>query len=96
MSDQQVVHLAGDCITVAGRHMRQRCSWCGAVLIDYDLTRVMSPEGQAGPGGFKPGALIALAGDFPQMSWEIEFDPETGKLSEIDGCCMNLDPAVTG
>lgn len=35
-----VTHIAGADLTIAGRRMRQRCAWCGAVLIDMDLARV--------------------------------------------------------
>lgn len=37
-----VTHLAGPLIRF-GTHQRQRCSWCGYVLIDDDLTRVNAP-----------------------------------------------------
>lgn len=35
----EIVHLAGPDITM-NAHLRQRCVWCGYVLIDQDLTRI--------------------------------------------------------
>lgn len=58
-----VTHIAGDIITLHERYMRQRCSWCGKVLIEYDLTRVAVPEGQPGPpGAWPPGAMVRVDG----------------------------------
>ena len=34
-----VTHIAGPVLSRGGRYIRQRCSWCGAVLIDVDITR---------------------------------------------------------
>jgi hypothetical protein len=36
----QVIHLAGTAITLARGHHRQRCAWCGYLLIDDDLTQL--------------------------------------------------------
>lgn len=44
-----VAHLAGLDITFNsddGPILRQRCSWCGATLIDVNLARIAVPEGQ--------------------------------------------------
>ncbi|MEZ0077383.1 hypothetical protein [Planotetraspora sp. GP83] len=40
---ESVVHIAGPDIQV-GAQLRQRCAWCGAVLLDYDLSCVAVPE----------------------------------------------------
>ncbi len=48
MSDG-VAHLAGPDIrfnTEEGQVLRQRCSWCGATLIDVNLSRIAVPVGQ--------------------------------------------------
>ena len=55
-------HVAGVELTVEGRYLRQRCSWCGAILCDYDLTLTMVPEGQRGPSGWQVGAWIEIEG----------------------------------
>jgi len=46
--DSQIVvtHLAGIDITVEGRFVRQRCSWCGELLISTDVTILAVPVGQ--------------------------------------------------
>lgn len=55
-----IVHIAGPCITIAGRYARQRCSWCGEVLIDEDLENVMVAP--AGPlHHFPVGELVEAA-----------------------------------
>lgn len=42
-----MVHIAGHTVTI-GSQIRQRCAWCGAVLIDEDLSRVAVPIEDAG------------------------------------------------
>jgi hypothetical protein len=37
-----VIHLAGPAITI-DEHRRQRCSWCGTIIEDVDLSRVSMP-----------------------------------------------------
>lgn len=89
-------HLAGPAITVDGRYMRQRCSWCGAVLLDYDLANVGVPEGQDGPSGWALDAMIRQS-DHGAVSYVVE--PErsaTGDGVKLpDDSCMRIDPEVT-
>lgn len=40
MSKGPVSHLAGAVVSWQGRFMRQRCLWCGEILIDYDVSRM--------------------------------------------------------
>jgi len=40
-----MTHIAGLGITIQGRYMRQRCAWCGLVLLDYDLAEIASIDG---------------------------------------------------
>ncbi len=45
-----LTHIAGPAITISG-YRRQRCSWCGTVIDEVDLTRVAvacEPDEQAG------------------------------------------------
>lgn len=90
-----VVHIAGVDVEVhtrAGALLRQRCSWCGAVLVDYNLAQVAAPVGQPGrPGTWPVGALVAVDG---AASWVEEARP--GPFDGLpDGACANLDPEVT-
>ncbi|HZB28951.1 MAG TPA: hypothetical protein VE465_02175 [Streptosporangiaceae bacterium] len=87
-----VIHIAGPDITV-GHHLRQRCAWCGATLIDDDLTRLAVPAGQdPRPATWTVGALVEVDGDNPRASWVVEHvdgDPLP------DNACGALDPAAT-
>lgn len=84
-----VVHIAGNWVEV-NQHLRQRCAWCGAVLIDQDLTRVAVPVGQdPRPATWPAGELIARDGN-----WTSVVDHKDGDLLP-DGACARLDPAVT-
>lgn len=93
-----VVHIAGPSIQI-GSHLRQRCSWCGATLIDYALDRVAvaidpasDPRGDleaAIPATWPFDALVARDGG---MSYVIEL-PEGERLPE--GACGRLAPEAT-
>lgn len=84
-----ITHIAGLDVQ-AGRYLRQRCSWCGAVLSDYDLARVAVLEGlNPRPATWTVGALVAIDGI---ASWVVEH--EDGAELPADACAQ-LDPAVT-
>jgi hypothetical protein len=36
-----VIHIAGNEVLYSGKYLRQRCAWCGIVLIDVDVSQVM-------------------------------------------------------
>lgn len=56
-------HIAAPHITVDDRYLRQRCAWCGELLLDLDLDRVEVPIGQPGPPATWPmGALVTVDG----------------------------------
>ena len=84
-----VTHIAGIDVTI-GPLLRQRCAWCGATLIDYDLEKVAVPVGQEGPPGhWEVGALVQVDGN---MTIVLDHD-ESHKLP--DNACARLDPEVT-
>jgi hypothetical protein len=84
-----ITHIAGLDIQV-GPHLRQRCAWCGAVLVDYDLTLTAAPEGQdPRPATWPVGRLVAVDG--PAM-WTVEH-ADGDRLP--DGACAGLDPHAT-
>lgn len=63
MSATEVIHIAGSWLQV-GPQLRQRCAWCGATLIDMDLSRVAVPEGQdPTPAKWEPGSLVGVLGN---------------------------------
>lgn len=87
-----VVHIAG-LETQIGHHLRQRCGWCGAVIIDHDLTRIAVPAGQdPRPGTWPPGRLVEVSDGNPRGSWTVRHadgDPLP------PNACGALDPAAT-
>lgn len=85
-----ITHIAGNQVTINGQLLRQRCAWCGTVLVDYDLTMIAVPAGQdPTPGTRAVGGLVTVDGG---ASWTVDLGPE-GQLPE--DCCTRLDPAVT-
>lgn len=78
----ELVHIAGPAVQI-GPLLRQRCAWCGAVLVDYDLTRVAVPVTWA------VGELVAVA-DYASWYVPLELGAELP-----EGYCARLDPAVT-
>lgn len=86
-----VVHIAGNDLRV-GAQLRQRCAWCGAVLIDHDLSTLMVPAGQEdrAPATWPVGGLVELDG------------PLSVAIAHNDGdrlptnACAQLDHELTG
>ncbi len=86
-----VTHIAGIELTIGDTLLRQRCGWCGAVLLDYDLSRVAVPAGQdPRPGTWPVGELVRVDGP---VSTVVPHTPGLDRLPE-DACAL-LDPAVT-
>ena len=56
-----VTHIAGVEVNIENRWLRQRCSWCGAILSDYDLATMASCDG-SGPCSFEVGVMIDVSG----------------------------------
>jgi hypothetical protein len=85
-----VIHIAGVHVQINGQ-LRQRCAWCGAVLIDYDLANVAVPVGQedSSPGTWPVGELVLIDGN---MSAIVAYDHNTPLP---DGACGKLDPEIT-
>lgn len=66
-----VVHFAGIPIFVHGRYVRQRCGWCGSVLVDVDLDGTTVPKPLPGRlpdvQMYEPGVLVRLFDDLPSF-----------------------------
>jgi hypothetical protein len=64
-----VVHFAGLVVTIS-EHLRQRCAWCGVVLVDQDLTAVMVPAGTEDRPfpTWEVGTLVGVSGG---ASWTV-------------------------
>lgn len=85
-----IVHIAGPWIEV-GTQLRQRCAWCGAVLIDYALDRIAVPEGQdPRPATWPTGELIEVDGNASLVR------PHTDGEALPANACAQIDHDVTG
>jgi hypothetical protein len=89
-----ITHIAANDITIGGQRLRQRCAWCGAILIDYDLTRVavavVEGEEPKPPATWPVGGLVRVTGTFPKVSSSL---PNTDELP--DDACGRIDDEVT-
>lgn len=84
-----VVHIAG-LETQVGGHLRQRCAWCGALLVDYALDRVAVPAGQdPRPATWPAGGLVEVDGNI-----SIVVPHEDGQQLPANACGQ-LDPEAT-
>lgn len=87
-----MVHIAGNDVQV-GPYLRQRCSWCGVVLIDHDLSAIMyesrTPPDQRRPATWPVGALVEVDGHVSSI-----VEHEDGAELPANACGQ-LDPAVT-
>lgn len=96
MSEGSLTHVIGQAVTFEGRR-RTRCSWCGALIEDLDLSRVMVQvlpgETASGPAEWPIGGLIRVDGGVSVLIGS------PGDVMSIEDdapdCCLLLDPAVT-
>ena len=73
--DTSVSHLAGTCLTVLDRFVRQRCQWCGEVLVDVDKANTVSPVGTDEPAEWEANSWVEVDGN----SWRAVKN-ESGKF----------------
>ena len=84
-----VVHIAAVDVQI-GSLLRQRCGWCGALLLDYDLSSIAVPIGQdERPGTWPVGSLVMTDGNAQYLV------PHTDGEKLPEGSCGRLDPSVT-
>lgn len=57
---ERKAHIALDVVWVNNRWMRQRCGWCGEILLDYDMDRLMVLEGDTSPPPSWPIGSIVM------------------------------------
>lgn len=89
-----VVHIAGAQLSMFGRYLRQRCDWCGVVIIEYDLTRVQVPVGQDfAPAMWAVGSMVRVDGHMSAEVEMVEDEPGIIKLPP-DSCAFNPMAAV--
>lgn len=104
--EPEQVHIVGPALTVHGVE-RQRCMWCGALLLEHDLANMAvslapgdDPENPPKPATWEVGALLLVTGTFPRVSMALEAreHPEGGPEGAFvipDNACMALDVDVT-
>lgn len=89
-----VVHLAAQDVWVEGRYVRQRCAWCGELLIDVDLARIAVhpplPEGERPIATWQPGAMVEASGVWPTVYRQIDDD---GRIP-INSCMEDVSPRI--
>lgn len=100
MATADVIHIAGPDITVDGHRLRQRCCWCGAIIIDVDLHNVAVKLEEGETEGrpyarWQPGSLVRVVGDNPKMFDRVDPELVDGEPKLPDDCCAYLDDAVT-
>lgn len=83
-------HLAGVDVEVEGRYLRQRCSWCGVVLVDYDYTLTATPGEWTKPATFPIGKLVRVEGENPRVYAVLDLE----RLP--DDACMLQDRTTNG
>lgn len=97
------VHLAGPDLKV-GSVQRQRCVWCGALILEYDLANLAfavepGEEPPSGPAMYATGVLVLTTGTWPVMSTVVEAvlhpDGIENVFSIPENSCMALDVEVT-
>jgi hypothetical protein len=104
MEEPSQVHLAGPTLRV-GNVRRQRCIWCGALLEEYDLTRVSrvlepgeDPDAPWEPASWEVGGLVRLSGTFPRVGVVVEAErhaEDADAFAIPSDSCMALSDAVT-
>ena len=85
-----IVHIAGQPVLLSRRYMRQRCSWCGALLEDVDLTTIHTPVDEEGDPTYPTwpvGELVAIDGNMKYFLGDV-FEMPTN-------CCANLELDIT-
>lgn len=93
-----MIHIAGLEVMI-GRHVRQRCGWCGALLVDIDMSTVQAavdhlrtPPDTPGYPTWPVGALVDTPGVGAGYSHVVEH-LDGGPMPQ--DACSRLDPTVT-
>lgn len=103
--NSKIVHWVGPVTHIATR-VRQRCMWCGAALIDVDLTTIMvaippgktedeaREEGSLEMATWEPGSWIAVDRGVTSVERTVEEDQTHNETPEHS--CARLDFEITG
>jgi hypothetical protein len=100
MSDYgAITHLAGIDVTFENL-IRQRCAWCGALIIDQDLTMiaVRTEDADFGFPVWGVGSFVEISDStFPKMysSVEPELAQDGVSVKVPENACMRLPAELT-
>jgi hypothetical protein len=85
-----VTHIASENVVIGDRYLRQRCGWCGEVLLEYDLARVAVPVGgDPTPATWPHGALVRVDGNASTLVEPLISTPEGVPELPYDACARN-------
>jgi hypothetical protein len=88
-----VAHIVGMPVVVQGHLCRQRCAWCGAVLVDVDLAQIAVAGGSGEYNPFwETNAVLEVeaSDDGSVVRGSIVLGPLAGVLP--DNACTPLRP----
>lgn len=91
-----ITHVTGPSVTVNDRWLRQRCAWCGELLVSYDfeLTAVatvmrgaeaITSTGER-PGGFEERVFLVVDGN---LKYALDPDYLVDPHGYPDDACLN-------
>lgn len=82
-----ITHVTGPSVTVNDRWLRQRCAWCGELLVSYDfeLTAVTPITGER-PGGFEERVFLVVDGN---LKYVLDPDHLVDPHGYPDDACLN-------
>lgn len=90
---ETVTHAAGASVQF-GTLLRQRCEWCGSILIDVDLARISVPVGQDPTyPTWEPGKFVDAVMPDQQGGMQALNDWTEGPVPETS--CMRMPPELT-
>ena len=94
-----MIHIAGQPVQV-GSVVRQRCSWCGALIDHFDLNRIAAYIGEANADAdievtiptWEVNVLIEITYGNPRVIQIVEHD-DGDQLPP--SCCAQIDHEIT-
>lgn len=88
--DMGIVHIAGAQMVMFGRYLRQRCDWCGVILLEYDLERVMvSGPDKRMPAMWPVQSLILVDGNMATEWEKVPVEGTTDIKLPMNACAFN-------
>ena len=70
-NSKAVTHIVGHAVVVQGHLCRQRCAWCGVMLVDVDAELIATTGSVNYDPFFTIGALLEVESIGPVTRWSI-------------------------